>query len=646
MSEAKEGQQLKMKFQMLGVEDNRSSVFENFSGWANTKKAPLPIQKCGTRTKPWVPWGIDNCYPLFLNTLKSESPSQTGILNGKSYYLTAGGYKIVLDNPSDPQQLLLVQEFESNGPSQFTASEVLLGNVEDGEEFNGYAIRGVWNEAGTRPKFIEHVDFDDIRVDEKGVHYWFSNDWSQNNQSPLKTGWREIPMLNFNKRVGEFIVYVSKRGKKTMKNTLNVYPIPPYQGCIHALMTEIEHEAFDFYEIVNGFKTGTILNVPNPIADSADERKELAKEIKKGSTDRDATGGILVMFTEGGGTAGPTVLQLNGNNLPDRYINVSKKTANTIIRGHSIVTPALFGIATEGQLGQQAELEIGFEIFKKTYVQSRQKWYADTYTWILRNVYGIQGDFVMLPPPPLFPQQQQQQSQVVIHNHGQVPVKDKHEAHDCEAHNDEFLARDPVLKHFEKVGRKRSGFVMAKSSAVPVECSNEWLDASEKELMDSAKENKLFFATLLNERQKNVLYLLGQGSDVISIANELDITIQEVLDTYTTLAGKGLVKTNNELTEKGKQYIDATEIPLDKYEVRYSYELRPDAPSLRGESRSFCKELVKMDKMYTRAEIDSITAAIGRDVWRYRGGWYHNPTSDQNTPYCRHYWVQHLVVKN
>jgi hypothetical protein len=49
--------------------------------------------------------------------------------------------------------------------------------------------------------------------------------------------------------------------------------------------------------------------------------------------------------------------------------------------------------------------------------------------------------------------------------------------------------------------------------------------------------------------------------------------------------------------------------------------------------------------MYLRSEIDQITARIGRDVWRYRGGFYHNPKTNRTTPWCRHEWVQSLVLK-
>lgn len=700
------GEQLKLKFKVATIGDNkRHSAMDSFVEWKD-KKLPKPIQRIPKpgSTKPWVMWGADNCFPLFLNTLYQESPSQNGIINGKCYYLTAGGYTIVLDNPEDNEQKLLADEFEANGPSQFTMSEVMYDNVFDGEMYNGFAIRGVWDETGTRPKFLEHVPFDHIRPTPTESCYYYSRDWSQGNQTFLRTGFREIPRLDFKNKVGEFLIYIAKRGKQTEKYQPNFYPMPPYTGCVKALVTEIEHEAYDMYEVLNGFKTGTLINFPNPDFETEDEQDEFVDAVKEGATDQDAAGGLLVTFSEGQNNTGPTVTSLNGNNLPERYVNVSKKTANTIIRGHSIVMPGLFGIVVEGGIFGQSELATGFEILKKTFVSGRQNWYADIYRWIARNLYGIEGDLQLNPPPPLFGGAEQedpvgkaitalspavankvlekmtdnevralgklpplpggdvlpttkQEGSVVL----RIDNKESHSKHEqfcsCE-HKDEYLARDPVLKEFgkkekrkPKYGIDRREFVFAKSSAVPVECTAEWFDTSEKELLESIAGEKLFFATLLTEFQKNVLALIDAGEDPVAIKNALTesmgrtVSVQEVMDAYNHLSGKGMVKKNGDLSDIGKKYLNSNEAPIDQFEIRYSYELRPDAPRLIGESRSFCKELIKMDRLYTREEINAIGTAVDREVWNYRGGWYHNPTSDQNTPYCRHYWLQNLVIK-
>lgn len=80
-------------------------------------------------------------------------------------------------------------------------------------------------------------------------------------------------------------------------------------------------------------------------------------------------------------------------------------------------------------------------------------------------------------------------------------------------------------------------------------------------------------------------------------------------------------------------------------EILYSYEERENLPPLIGEHRDFCQELINLDRLYSRSEIDQISELEGRDVWKTRGGFYHNPKTDKTTTYCRHIWVQNVVKK-
>ena len=83
-----------------------------------------------------------------------------------------------------------------------------------------------------------------------------------------------------------------------------------------------------------------------------------------------------------------------------------------------------------------------------------------------------------------------------------------------------------------------------------------------------------------------------------------------------------------------------------KIEILYSYEVRPEfgPDKLIPGSRDFCRELITLDRLYTRQEINAISAEVGRDVWSYRGGWYHNPKTGVNTPSCRHTWMQNVNI--
>lgn len=602
--------------------------------WRYTKKVPDNRQEYRIGELPIVKWGRKDEYPLFLNELYESAPTQTGLINGKLYYLVSGGVEITPVNPS-PETDAIVQAFINNGPSDFTFSDVLTELVRDGELYNGIALRGVWDLMGRRPKFLEHIDFDCIRTNKARDRYWYSEDWTESMQSLDRTGFREIPGLDLNNRRGEFLIYLVMGSQKKTKKGMKVYPTPPYSGCVRALMTEVEIQAFHLHEILNSYKSGTILFLPTG-KDKSDEDKEvLSEKIKAGATDREAAGGLQVLMAQGANEE-PVVLQLNGNDQDKRYLQTETSTRETIFVAHSVNTPALFGMRSEGKLGDTQELETGFAIFKSIYVKGRQKPYNELFSWMLRVLYGVEAEFKMNEPENMLTEVTQDD---INNPAGPVTVASRKEA--------EFASRNPILKAFSKhgVGRKRSSFIIKSSRPVPCEPDGNWFLENEEEMMATLRSDKHYFATVLTGKEKDVLALIDKGHDAKNVSLALDISVQEVMNVYNSLSKKGLIKKNGELSIQGKKYLQVNEAPIDQFEIRYSYELRGDAPALRGESRPFCKALLRLDKLYTRSEIETISTAVGRDVWRDKGGWYHNPETDKNTPYCRHTWMQHLVLK-
>jgi hypothetical protein len=83
-------------------------------------------------------------------------------------------------------------------------------------------------------------------------------------------------------------------------------------------------------------------------------------------------------------------------------------------------------------------------------------------------------------------------------------------------------------------------------------------------------------------------------------------------------------------------------------EVRYKYAWATGFSNKdKKSSREFCKvmlDLADQGKVYTRDDIDGISAIMGYSVWNRRGGWYHTP-SGVNRPQCRHVWEQQLVIR-
>jgi hypothetical protein len=164
-----------------------------------------------------------------------------------------------------------------------------------------------------------------------------------------------------------------------------------------------------------------------------------------------------------------------------------------------------------------------------------------------------------------------------------------------------------------------------------------------------SKQDQLF-ATIgeisaeLNDFDKNVLKLIGDGEDSNAIAKALDTNIEEIAKSMAKLM-KWEVITKGEVTDLGKSLVREVDIPIERFEVRYGYRTRLDVPPAKSGSRKFCERLIGINRLYTKDEINSISGRVDRDVWRYRGGWYTNPDTQASTPWCRHEWIQQLVVK-
>jgi len=62
-------------------------------------------------------------------------------------------------------------------------------------------------------------------------------------------------------------------------------------------------------------------------------------------------------------------------------------------------------------------------------------------------------------------------------------------------------------------------------------------------------------------------------------------------------------------------------------------------------NRPFCARLLELNRVYTREDINTLSERLGYNVWMRRGGWYHNPDTGVNTPYCRHTWRQVIVKR-
>jgi hypothetical protein len=111
--------------------------------------------------------------------------------------------------------------------------------------------------------------------------------------------------------------------------------------------------------------------------------------------------------------------------------------------------------------------------------------------------------------------------------------------------------------------------------------------------------------------------------------------------------GKGIdenVITEHTLTEPLKDIIEKIKPQTTELLIRYSYEwIQGFSKSDIGTSRPFCVALLDANKVYSRSEIESMSARLGYSVWDRKGGWWNDDGRISES--CRHQWVSNIVTR-
>ena len=557
-------------------------------GYSAFRKAERPesIEKVKTiGGEKVIAWGTDNLYPHDLVGYREDNPVHGGIIAQKITFMSSAGAEIT-----------------GLGGKEEELEALLPDAVDCFETFNGFAI--LFKRVGDRWK-PEHIDFESVRYAEEEGWFMTSDDWSARSQSEEKTNYQRIKSIKNANLLGDdadtrVLLYAKVKPKqrkhKNGKLSLCYYPVPNYSGAIIPILAGIEQDYFTFSEAVNGYKGGTLVSMNNGQPATDEQADEIADKIKAESTDRDTQGGVTVVFADGADNAA-TVMSLNGNDLDKRYLESNKEIRNKILIGHAAGSPTLFAVNSESTFGSKEEMEVSYILLTNNYINKRQKFISESLEWAFERL-GMKDVIIKF-----------RKYQLDLGSDGGATTEQM------------SAKADPILVALKRTGVEREGADILRSETFDFETS----DAD-----CLAKLNK--FSTL-TETQQLIVKLIKDGK-----------TFSEV----SLAVGKGalwlsleLIKLNSLGVLKGWKISDSVEVDL---EVRYSYEVKAGlGPDIIAGSRSFCRGLISLDKLYTRSEIETLSNEMATDVWRYRGGWYTNPSSGKTTPSCRHEWKQNVV---
>ncbi len=332
------------------MEEKKKSAVFHFASYTEKDRSEQVDRK------GWVNYGVKNDYPQYLNDMYMGSPTHHALVDSIALMVTGDGI-----SSTDTDTRLQIAKLGFN--------EVLLPCAVDLKLHGGYYLEVIASKGGGIAE-INHVPFEKMRVGEKDEgkikNFWYSNDWLD----PRKKDNKPISLPYFYVNDGSIPVR-SIICVKPFSVGSDYYPKPDYVGALNYIELEKEISTFHVNNIKNGLFPSAVVVHKNGIP-SHQEKALMMRDLENDLRGAENAGKFVNFFADDSDSA-PEIIPFNSNDADNQYSFLSEECTNKIMVGHRVVTPALFGVKTAGQLGQQGELEVGEEIFMRTRVKPMRK---------------------------------------------------------------------------------------------------------------------------------------------------------------------------------------------------------------------------------------------------------------------------------
>lgn len=566
----------------------------------NYSDEKLPVFK-ENKGKEICYYGEKNDYPEKLIELYNRSPKHNAIVTKKTKFII--GKETIIE--SAPEKVLKWNKYDSVVDFKYKIGL-------DKKIFGAYSVEVLYDKLG-KPNFY-HIPVDKVRtLDHESYQYWpngaatkqseikYYEPYDLNNKTKDENG-------NYNKQ----LIY-----RREYRAGLGVYALPDYIGALAYVQIDTRIANFHLSNIRNGFTGGTLIQMfkgePTP-----EEARGTEKAFKKryGGDDATDTGGLIFQFNEANEKEA-IITPLAPNDLDNRFLQLNNHVQQEIFVGHGVTSPMLFGVRVEGQLGGRNELKEAYEIYYRDVIEPEQV-EMDSFLTECLNDMGIKGEVVTVKAEPVG------QDWAELYTLGLVSKQ--------VAQENLGVPVEPILPQpstFSKENQFDESEIEIFAQFGELESDYELLTFAFAEL--SEKEIKVMSA--INSNEKATVEEIGK-------ATRIDTT--EVEKILKKLDSSGKIKWTNKaikITDLGKKSAK----DLDTLVMRYKYQVSPEAAPLKTSSRPFCQKLMDLGRVYSREDIDLLSAKLGYDVWQKRGGWYHDPVKDVNLPHCRHEWRQVIL---
>jgi hypothetical protein len=654
------------------------------------------------RGSGYIEFGEKNDYPSYLLSLYNKSAKHNAIVRGKVNYIIGNGWAT---KEADPKADAFINKVNSFNESLNDLTRKVDIDI---EIFGGAYLEVIWSEFGGQLTDINHIDYTKIRSNKDNTSFWYKQDWTDRKEKEeilpaFNTTVRQgkqilyikeyrpglqtyalpgyMGALNFIEsdiEVSKHVLGNAQTGFSASKliTLPNGEPTPDEKRNIEKRF-ENRFTGSDGKKFILSF----VQNADRkPIVEdlgASDLTKEdfsrvdtmIQQNIFSG---HQITTPSLFGIAEPGKLGSRTEMRDGYEIFKSTYCNDKQQFLESVFN----MLARLKG-ATQDIYIQPVE-PIGFEFSEQIIAQFAPK------EWILEKMGIDASKYLPVPDGSLVQQDQSvnehlkgmkgrewQNMQRIIReftkgkitrDQATAMLKGGYALSDDEVNtwlgSDEETAQfkkqmfsdDEVISIFAQFGESASSYSTLKKKSVKFST----IDA----MGDDEVMSMQFKDLVLNELEKSVIDLISKDKRITPevLAEVTNTELPVINKVINQLVIDGVL----DMKTVGGLIVRSPRRPLSKiapgetakttgFKVMYGYEWKAEIPSNQRDtaehpSRSFCKKLMSLDKLYSRSDIEQITARLGYSVFDRRGGWWTMPNGE-HSPSCRHTWMSNIVIK-
>ena len=303
----------------------------------------------------WVTYGDDNLFPQYLIDLYKSSATHNALCTSIAYMIFGDGVQ------ADTLEARLKME-------EWGLQDEVRKACLDLKIQGGFALEVVYSIDRTTISKVRHCPFENVRSaevndDEQVEFYYYSKDWSDKREEP-----QTVAAFNPENSV-EFpvqILYV-----KPFSPGSYYYPKPDYIGSIDYIELDKEIGKYHINNIKNGLAPSFTIHFKNGVP-AQEERRRIRNDIERQLAGATNAGKFIVTYSDSPDRK-PDFEPFPLSDADKQYQFLSTEVSDKIMVGHRVVSSAMFGVKTAGQLGNTQELEIASELFDKQVVKPYQR---------------------------------------------------------------------------------------------------------------------------------------------------------------------------------------------------------------------------------------------------------------------------------